>query len=63
MMPEYDYEEMAVAHGYVTREREVMRLVIAARRAFDTFLLPDEEQKALDQALERFAACVPYNDD
>lgn len=35
-------------------------LVIAAREAFDTGLLPQDEQGALDKALEPFASSVPY---
>ncbi len=43
--------------------QEVIDLVIAAREAFDTGSLPDDEERALDVALERFAALVPYADD
>jgi hypothetical protein len=40
--------------------QNVASLVIAAREAFDTGMLPDEEQAALDKALESFASAVPY---
>lgn len=38
---------------------DVIRLVIAARRAFDLGYA-DEEFRELDQALEAFAQRVPY---
>lgn len=42
---------------------DVRRLVVASRKAFDTFSLPNEEQKNLDEALERFSELVPYDDE
>jgi hypothetical protein len=43
--------------------QDVIDLVIAAREAFDTGFLSAGEQGALDAALERFSALVPYADD
>jgi len=43
--------------------QSVVSLVIAAREAFDTGTLPDDEQTALDQALECFASAVPYENE
>lgn len=43
--------------------QDVIDLVIAAREAFDTGCLPDDKERALDTALERFAALVPYAED
>lgn len=40
--------------------QDVINLVIAAREAFDTGTLPDEENRALDTALEAFSSRVPY---
>lgn len=40
--------------------QSVITLVIAAREAFDTGMLPEDEQAALDKALEPFASSVPY---
>lgn len=42
---------------------DLVALVIAGREAFDTGCLPDDEERALDTALERFAALVPYADE
>lgn len=43
--------------------QNVVSLVIAAREAFDTGMLPDDEQAALDKALEPFASAVPYENE
>ena len=40
--------------------QDVVTLVIAAREAFDTGMLPDEERDELDRALEPFSERVPY---
>lgn len=61
--PEYDYSDMAMAHYLAARDREIYKLVVAARRAFDTFTLPEDEQKALDEALELFSNSVRYEDE
>lgn len=46
---------------------DVVRLVVAAREVFDCFLPEDEEEtdraQALDEALEAFAARVPYENE
>jgi hypothetical protein len=41
---------------------DIIRLVIAARRAFDLGY-SDEEFRELDQALEAFSARVPYDNE
>lgn len=43
--------------------QDVINLVIAAREAFDTATLPDDENQALDKALEAFASRVPYENE
>jgi len=43
--------------------QDVINLVIAAREAWDTWQLPEEEFKRLDTALEAFAIRVPYEDE
>ncbi|WP_394662904.1 hypothetical protein [uncultured Sphingomonas sp.] len=43
--------------------QSVVSLIIAAREAFDTGMLPQDEQTALDKALERFSAAVPYENE
>lgn len=40
--------------------QSVVSLIIAAREAFDTGMLPNDEQTALDKALEPFASSVSY---
>ena len=44
-------------------DQALINLVIAAREAFDTGLLPPEEQDALDRALEPYSAVVPYENE
>ena len=61
--PELDCGDMAHVHYASARWSEIRELVIAGRKAFDTFSLPDEEQRNLDLALERFSAVVPYDDE
>lgn len=43
--------------------QDLINLVIAAREAFDTCHLPDEESRALDSALEAFSSRVPYENE
>ncbi|HJO65266.1 MAG TPA: hypothetical protein QF469_07990 [Sphingomonas sanguinis] len=43
--------------------QSVVSLIIAAREAFDTGMLPNDEQTALDKALELFSATVPYENE
>jgi len=43
--------------------QDVINLVIAAREAWDTWQLPEEEFKRLDTALEAFASRVPYENE
>ncbi len=43
--------------------QNVVSLVVAAREAFDTGALPDDERDALDKALEPFASAVPYENE
>ncbi len=43
--------------------QDVINLVIAAREAFDTGWLEDQESNALDKALEPFSSRVPYEND
>jgi hypothetical protein len=42
---------------------DVINLVIAAREAFDTGVIPDEEEHNLDKALEPFSERVPYENE
>jgi len=44
-------------------DQALINLVIAAREAFDTVCLPDDEERALDRALEPYSAVVPYADE
>lgn len=43
--------------------QDVINLVIAAREAFDTGHLPNEESDALDKALEPFSERVRYENE
>lgn len=43
--------------------QDVITLVIAAREAFDTGMLPSDENDALDKALEAFSSRVPYENE
>ena len=43
--------------------QDVINLVIAAREAWETWQLPEEEFKRLDAALEAFASRVPYENE
>ncbi|MGC0052694.1 hypothetical protein ACNSPG_06460 [Brucella pituitosa] len=43
--------------------QDVVNLVVAAREAWDTWQLPEEEFKRLDTALEAFASRVPYENE
>ena len=43
--------------------QDVINLVIAAREAFDTGVIPDEEENNLDKALEPFGERVPYENE
>lgn len=60
---ELDYDDMAQVNYATARWSEIRALIIAGRKAFDTFSLPEEEQKALDEALEKFADVVPYENE
>jgi len=40
--------------------QDIIDLVIAAREAFDTGMLPVDENRTLDKALEAFSSRVPY---
>jgi hypothetical protein len=62
-LPEYDYEDMAAAHTIEAENKKLFRLVVAARRAFESGCLPPEEQKEIDLALEPFSSRVPYEDE
>ena len=46
-----------------TLPQDVINLVIAAREAWETWQLPEEEFKRLDAALEAFASRVPYENE
>lgn len=50
-------------HVPVSLPQDVINLVIAAREAFDTGLLPDVENRALDEALNAFSSRVPYENE
>lgn len=52
----------AAAASVATLTPEVVRLIIAARRAFDLGY-NDEEFGELDKALEAFSERVPYDDE
>ncbi|MFS2326649.1 hypothetical protein U2P60_14735 [Brucella sp. H1_1004] len=43
--------------------QDVINLVLAAREAWETWQLPEEEFKRLDTALEAFASRVPYENE
>lgn len=43
--------------------QDVIDLVIAAREAFDIGALPDDENRALDKALNPFSSRVPYENE
>jgi hypothetical protein len=43
--------------------QDIINLVITAREAFDTGMLPDDESHALDKALEAFSSRVPYENE
>lgn len=47
-------------YGSATYDRQVIRLVVAARRVFDLGYA-DEEFRELDEALEAFSPLVPYD--
>ncbi len=53
-------EQLAAAREMMSMPQDVINLVIAAREAFDTGTLPDEESCALDKALEAFSSRVHY---
>lgn len=52
--------ELDARVGDLVMPQDVINLVIAAREAFDTGTLPDEESRALDKALEAFSSRIPY---
>jgi len=47
----------------IPKLEQLKDLVFAGRRAFETGSLPDEEQRNLDLALEKFSAEFPYEDE
>ena len=61
--PEFDYADMAAAHSAEAQRKRLSRLVVAGRRALETWTLPPEEQAELDAALEQFSSLVPYDDE
>lgn len=50
-------------NGNVELPQDVVALVIAAREAFDTGMLPDDENLVLDKALNAFSSRVPYENE